>query len=120
MARRTRNRAGIIVTVESWASDGDDGSDYAAAGNLLDSISGRDRRTLAIRFLRSQDTMASLLRRCRGETPEAGEARRTMACVLLMVKDDAPQDLVMTDPGLYAVLRQRITDIRLAGWGQVS
>jgi hypothetical protein len=99
-------------------SDGDVGSGYAAAGNLLDSISDRDRRTLAIRFLRSKDTMASLLRLCRGDTPEAFEARKTMACVLLMLKDDAPQDLVMTDPGLYAVLRQRITEIRLAGWGK--
>ena len=103
---------------ESRPSDGDDGSGYAAAGNLLESVSGRDRRTLAIRFLRSKDTMASLLRLCRGNTPEANDAKKTMACVLLMVKDDAPQDLVMTDPGLYAVLRQRITDIRLAGWGR--
>lgn len=102
--------------VESKPSGADDESGHAAAGNLIDSISARDRRTLAIRFLRSKDTAASLLRRCRGDTPEAKEARQTMACVLLMVQDDAPQDLVMTDPGLYAVLRQRITDIRLAGW----
>ena len=102
--------------VESKSSGGDDGIGHAESGNLLDSISARDRRTLAIRFLRSKDTMASLLRLCRGNTPEAKEAQKTMACVLLMVKSDAPQDLVMTDPGLYAVLRQRITDIRLAGW----
>ena len=46
----------------------------------------------------------------------AAEANRTMACVLLMVKDDAPKDLVMTDPGLYQVLRKRITDARLGAW----
>lgn len=92
------------------------GSGVAAAANLLESISARDRRALAIRFLRSDETMASLLRRCRGESAEAHQAKLTMACVLLMAREDAPEDLVMTDPGLYAILRQRITDIRMGGW----
>ena len=39
-----------------------------------------------------------------------------MACVLLMAKQDAPQDLVASDPPLYARLRERITQIRLGGW----
>lgn len=62
--------------------------------------SARDRRAIAIRFLRSTETMGSLLLRCRGKTPEAIEARTTMACVLLMAKQDAPDDLVMTDAEL--------------------
>jgi len=86
------------------------------SNNLLESVSARDRRTLAIRFLRSSETMPALLRRCRGDSPAAAQARITMACVLLMAKDDAPQDLVMTDAGLYELLRKRITEIRLGGW----
>jgi hypothetical protein len=92
------------------------GSGDAAAGNVLDSVSARDRRSIAIRFLRSEESMASLLRRCLGDTPEAQASRVAMACVLLMAKEDAPQDLVMSDSGLYEVLRKRITDIRLGGW----
>lgn len=84
--------------------------------NLLSTISARDRRTIAIRFLRSNDSIASLLRKCDGTGAAADESKRTMACVLLMVKDDAPKDLVMTDSGLYEVLRRRITDARIGGW----
>lgn len=89
---------------------------FAAYVSLLDNVSARDRRSIAIRFLRSHETMASLLRKCAGTGAAVDEAKLTMACVLLMVRDDAPKDLVMTDPGLYEVLRKRITDARLAGW----
>jgi hypothetical protein len=94
----------------------DDGSGAAAAGNILDSISARDRRSIAIRFLRSDESMGALLIRCRGDSPSARESRAVLACVLLMAKEDAPKDLVMTDAGLYEVLRKRITEIRLGGW----
>lgn len=82
----------------------------------LDSVSARDRRTIAIRFLRGDDSMGVLLKRCKGETAEAAAARVEMACVLLMAKEDAPEDLRMSDPALYKRLRDRITEIRMAGW----
>jgi hypothetical protein len=33
-----------------------------------------------------------------------------------MAKEDAPEDLVFTDPLLYKQLRGRITEIRMGGW----
>lgn len=84
--------------------------------HLLDPISERDRRAIAIRFLRGDETMGELLKRCAGDTPEAKVSRVEMACVLLMAKNDAPEDLGMTDPALYRRLRDRITDIRMGGW----
>lgn len=84
--------------------------------NLLDTVSERDRRALAIRFLRGDVSMGDLLKRCDGDAPEAQAARVEMACVLLMAKADAPEDLSMTDPALYKRLRGRITDIRMGGW----
>lgn len=84
--------------------------------SVLDGVSERDRRALAIRFLRSDESMGSLLKRCAGDTPKAQQAKVEMACVLLMAKLDAPEDLVATDPTLYARLRDRITQIRLGGW----
>lgn len=91
-------------------------SQRSVPADLLHSMSARDRRSLAIRFLRSSETMGALLLRCRGLAPECLEAMRTMASVMLMARQDAPLDLVMTDSGLYMVLRQRITEIRLGGW----
>jgi len=90
--------------------------DRRVEGGLLDTVSARDRRTLAIRFLRSEETIPELLRRCRGSTAEALESRLTLASVLLMVENDAPRDLVFTDSGLYGTLRKKITDIRLGAW----
>tara|TARA_B100001105_G_scaffold77022_1_gene60912 strand:- start:5927 stop:6202 length:276 start_codon:yes stop_codon:yes gene_type:complete len=84
--------------------------------NLLDSVSERDRRAIAIRFLRGDESMGALLKRCAGSSPEAHEARVEMACVLLMAKKDAPEDLSMADPALYKRLRERITAIRMGGW----
>lgn len=84
--------------------------------NILDSISERDRRAIAIRFLRSDESMGALLKRCAGASPEAVASRDEMACVLLMAKLDAPEDLRMTDPTLYKRLRDRITDLRMGGW----
>jgi hypothetical protein len=84
--------------------------------NLLDSVSERDRRAIAIRFLRGDEVMGALLKRCAGDTPEAQAAKVEMACVLLMAKNDAPEDLQMTDAALYRRLRDRITDIRMGGW----
>lgn len=87
-----------------------------SAANILDAVSERDKRALAIRFLRGDETMGALLKRCAGDTPEAQASRVEMACVLLMAKNDAPEDLGMTDPALYRRLRDRITDIRMSGW----
>jgi hypothetical protein len=84
--------------------------------NLLDSVSERDRRAIAIRFLRGDDSMGALLKRCAGSSPESHEAQVEMACVLLMAKNDAPEDLSMSDPALYKRLRERITSIRMGGW----
>lgn len=84
--------------------------------NLLDSVSERDRRAIAIRFLRGEETMGELLKRCAGDLPESHVAQVEMACVLLMAKNDAPEDLSMGDPALYKRLRDRITAIRMGGW----
>lgn len=86
------------------------------AENILDTVSARDRRAIAIRFLRSDAPMGALLKRCAGDSPDASTSRVEMACVLLMAKLDAPEDLRMTDPALYKRLRDRITDLRMAGW----
>lgn len=85
---------------------------------LLDAISERDRRSIAIRFLRSDESPAEALRKC--VHPDASIAlanQKTLAAVLLMVREDAPEDLVMTDPALYRRLRERITHLRMLGWG---
>lgn len=84
---------------------------------LLESISERDRRALAIRFLRSTQSMSDLLQQCKGDSDAAMEARKILACVALMIQQDAPVDLVMTDAPLYRRLRERITDLRTKGWG---
>ena len=84
--------------------------------NILDSVSERDRRAIAIRFLRSDESMGELLARCKGNTEAAQAARVEMACVLLMARLDAPEDLRLGDPALYKRLRERITDIRMGGW----
>lgn len=91
---------------------------HAAAETVtnLAHMSHRDRRSLAIRFLRSTESMGSLLKRCIGLHEEAAAARNVMAAVVYMVLRDAPSDLGMTDPALYARLRSRITDLRIGGW----
>lgn len=86
------------------------------SANILDAVSERDRRAIAIRFLRGSETLGALLKRCTGATPEAQQARVEMACVLLMAKNDAPEDLQMTDAPLYRRLRERVTEIRMGGW----
>lgn len=96
-------------------SDKPTAADMAA---LLESLSARDRRALAIRFLRSEQTMGELLKACKGASDSAQEARKVLACVALMVKQDAPEDLAMSDPALYQRLRERITKLRMAGWAQ--
>lgn len=84
--------------------------------NILESVSERDRRVLAIRFLRSDETMGSLLLRCRGDSAASADSRVELACMLLMAKQDAPEDLRMTDPQPYKRLRDRVTELRMAGW----
>lgn len=86
------------------------------SSNPLSFVNERDRRAIAIRFLRGDESMGALLKRCAGNTSAAEEARVEMACVLLMAKNDAPEDLSMSDPALYKRLRERITDIRMGGW----
>lgn len=85
--------------------------------NILDTIDERTRRALAINFLRGQEEMGSLLKRCADHDPaKAHDAKVELACVLLMAKNDAPEDLSMTDPTAYKRLRERITAIRMGGW----
>ncbi len=84
--------------------------------NILDTVSERDRRAIAIRFLRGDESMGALLKRCAGDSAEAKDAKVELACVLLTAKSDAPEDLQMTDSTLYRRLRERITDIRMGGW----
>ncbi|MEJ6003698.1 hypothetical protein [Paucibacter soli] len=84
--------------------------------NILDSVSERDRRSIAIRVLRSDVTLGDLLKRCAGESAEARQAKVEMACALLMATQDAPEDLQLSDPVLYKRLRERITEIRMSGW----
>ncbi|HSN32441.1 MAG TPA: hypothetical protein VLU41_07135 [Ideonella sp.] len=72
------------------------------------------RRALAIDFLASDRSMAELVDACTGA--EAASGRATLDCVLTMVREDAPQELILVDPRLYRRLRERITDIRLSGW----
>jgi hypothetical protein len=89
-----------------------------AISALLESLSARDRRALAIRFLRSEKSIGELVRAGVGSNAEAEEARKTLAAVALMVRQDAPEDLRMTDPALYQRLRDRITHLRMSGWIQ--
>lgn len=89
-----------------------------AMAALLDSMSARDRRALAIRFLRSEQAIGELVKAGVGTDEPAAEARRTLAAVSLMIKQDAPEDLRMTDPALYQRLRDRITQLRMGGWVQ--
>jgi len=83
---------------------------------LVDALSFGARRARAIDFLASERSMADLVAACAGSTAEAESSRATLACVLVMVREDAPQDLILIDPRLYRRLRERITDIRLSGW----
>jgi hypothetical protein len=39
-----------------------------------------------------------------------------LAAVVEFAQKDAPQSLTHTDPALYRMLRQQITDFRLRGW----
>ncbi|MBA3599322.1 MAG: hypothetical protein H0W40_18405 [Methylibium sp.] len=71
---------------------------------------------MATTFLCSNEPMSQLLERCAQTGVEGRGSRVTLACVLLMVKNDAPQDLVLVDPQLYRSLRERITDLRVGGW----
>lgn len=84
--------------------------------NLLDNVSDHERRTQAINFLASESTLGELLHNAKGESSSAHDARVLLACVLLMAKTDAPEDIRASDPQTYKRLRDRITEIRLAGW----
>lgn len=67
----------------------------------------RKERVDAIRFLISQESPAKLV---------IGNDPVVLTAVLRMVEEDAPMDLVMTDPALYRTLRGRVTDLRIEGW----
>lgn len=84
--------------------------------DLLDPIPAETQRAIATEFLCSDESMGRLLERCTAPGEEGRSSRTTLACVLLMVRNDAPQDLVMVDPQLYRRLRERITDLRVGGW----
>lgn len=83
---------------------------------MVDALPEEARRARAIDFLLSGRTMSELVADCTGAGAEAESSRATLACVLTMVREDAPQDLILADPPLYRRLRERITDVRLSGW----
>lgn len=83
---------------------------------LVETLSEEARRARAIDFLMSGRSMSELVAACTGSGVEADASRTTLACTLLMVREDAPEHLILIDPRLYRRLRERITDIRLSGW----
>ena len=83
---------------------------------IVDALPEPARRERAVDFLVSGRSMSELVADCIGAGTEAEASRATLACVLTMVREDAPQDLILVDPPLYRRLRERITDIRLSGW----
>lgn len=69
----------------------------------------RDDWAFAVRFLCSDRSPAEL-----------ANARRwdELRAVRELIISDAPEDLAMTDPALYKKLRDRITELRMCGWGR--
>lgn len=67
---------------------------------------GRRFRAEAINFIKDGGVPSSLIR----SDPEL------LSAVMLIIKEDAPNDLIMSDPALYRLLRRRVTDLRIAGW----
>lgn len=74
-------------------------------------ITARDRHAFAINFLRSERLPGELV---------AAKLTDHLHAVLSMVRDDAPKALEFTDPALYIRLRERITDLRIKGWGYLA
>lgn len=71
-------------------------------------MSARDREVFAIQFLLSGESPARLAVERRFD-----EARAVMA----YIRADVPDSLAMTDPQLYRRLRNRITELKMAGFG---
>lgn len=69
------------------------------------------RRAFAIAFLVSGESPAVLARSRR---------LNALAAVLELVDEDAPQSLATEDPSRYKQLRDRITELRIAGWKKRS
>ena len=69
------------------------------------------RRAFAIAFLVSGESPAVLVKARRLDDLDA---------VLQLVDEDAPSDLATDDPSLYKQLRDRVTDLRIAGWKRRS
>lgn len=74
----------------------------------MSSMSARDREVFAIQFLLSGESPAKLAVERRFD-----EAR----AVIAYIRADVPDSLAMTDPQLYRRLRNRITDLKIAGFG---
>lgn len=71
-------------------------------------MSARDREVFAIKFLLSGESPASLA--VKGLFDEA-------RAVLAYVRADVPDGLAMTDPQLYRRLRNRVTELKMMGFG---
>ena len=71
-------------------------------------MNARDREIYAIKFLLSGESPASLAVK--------GQFEETMA-VLAYVRADVPDSLAMTDPQLYRRLRNRVTELKMMGYG---
>lgn len=70
-----------------------------------------DRKASAIAFLLSGESPAVLVKARRLDELDA---------VLQLVDEDAPLELATDDPPLYKQLRDRVTDLRIAGWKRRS
>ena len=73
-------------------------------------MSARDREVFAIQFLLSGESPAALVAGSGFEEEEAD-------AVIRYIRDDVPDDLAMTDPFLYRALRDRVTQLKLDGYG---
>jgi hypothetical protein len=71
------------------------------------SLSARQKELLARHLLAHQDKIAVLLKEKRWAE---------LAVLAEFAAGDAPRDLAQTDPSLYRLLRQQITEYRIRGW----
>jgi hypothetical protein len=74
----------------------------------MSKMSARDKEVFAVQFLLSGESPASLAVKGMAE-----EAR----AVIGYIRADVPDSLAMTDPQLYRRLRDRVTDLKMRGYG---
>ena len=77
-------------------------------GPAPDTLNARDREVFAVQFLLSGESPSKLAVERRFE-----EARAVVA----YIRADVPDSLAVTDPQLYLRLRNRVTELKVAGFG---